>query len=193
MKLWLPLGDFQGLGSPIWIQKRGQTEPTSPNSSANATGTLEVRGSTVASSCNLKPHGEGQLMIQRPWKRAEPFGARSWTSYSSRLVIRKSTIDYQTQLGEHLNCWKASRQERYAYRNCSLFAIHIHLFSQEGGLCKVLVASTPLMWTKMVGKMLSLLRRKSQAERGSTWQNQIRASASGFPAVWNLVLQPSKG
>ena len=114
-----------------------------------------------ASSWNLKPHGEGQLMIQRPWKRAEPFGARSWTSYSSRLVIRKSTIDYQTQLGEHLNCWKASRKERYAYRNCSLFAIHIHLFSQEGGLCKVLVASTPLMWTKMVGKMLSLLRRKS--------------------------------
>ena len=123
--------------------------------SANVTGTLEVRTES------LKPHGTESVDDPEALERAEPFGARSWTSYSSRMVIRKSTIDYQTQLGEHLNCWKASRKERYAYRNCSLFAIHIHLFSQEGGLCKVLVASTPLMWTKMVGKMLSLLRRKS--------------------------------
>ena len=57
-------------------------------------------GSLMAS---WRPHGDSQLM-NKALERAEPFGARSWTSYSSRLVIRKRTIDYQTQLGEHLNC-----------------------------------------------------------------------------------------
>ena len=61
-----------------------------------------VLGSSVDTQDALEEEPLG-ARIKRPWKGVNPLVPGHRTSYSSRLVIREGTIDYQTQLGEHLN------------------------------------------------------------------------------------------
>ena len=63
-----------------------------------------VLGSSVDTQEALEEGGTLGCQDQEALEGLNPWVPGHWTSYSSRLVIREGTIDYQTQLGEHLNC-----------------------------------------------------------------------------------------
>ena len=57
---------------------------------------------------------------------------------------------------KHLSCWKAKSLLELMASELFPICLHNHLFSQDGGLCEVLVANTTLMCAKTKRKMLSL-------------------------------------